>query len=261
MKVLTIGSGESTEYSIERLRNLNPDIIKFGYAQTYYHLSKEGILFDYLTWYDPNSIMSSLELLLKDKRPPKIIIPHILKKIDIKLNPGLTSFIRQRGQEGIDFYNESVDFLYRKGKIEIRDNIINTRNIPISHQIFTDIEKRFDGDFIYTGTVPYDGAHSESSWARENLFSRLFLPLCHSMGATEVYNIGFDNRGLGFGREIPQFHNEEVNIKQALQKFQTWLDWEKYHGMKIYSVAEDKYTPNNKVLPYKPLDEITKGND
>lgn len=82
----------------------------------------------------------------------------------------------------------------------------------------------------------------------------------HRIGATEIYNIGFDNKGLGFGRRIPQFHNQDVNIIPALQKFQTWLDWERYHGMKIFSVAEDKYTPNNEILPYKSLDELTTSN-
>lgn len=261
MKVITIGPGESCEANIDKLQNLNDDIVKLGYAQTYHHLHNRGIDFDYLTWHDPGSSLSTLKDLISniDKGIPKIILAQYLEKIDAKQNPGMQYFLNNFPGED-KFYNEAVQELKRVGKLTILKNYIQTSDISPNHPVFEDPKIRFEGNINYIGTVPCISRASESDWARENLFSRLFLPLCFDLGATEVYNIGFDSRGLGLGRVIPQFHNNDVNIKPALHKLQTWLDWEKYHGMKIFSVAEDKYTPNNKVLPYKSLDELTTSN-
>lgn len=262
MRVITIGPGESTEANANRLKHLDKDIKKISYAPTYHFLKNDGVIFDYLTWFDPASTLAPLEDLLdnldKGIPIPQIIIPKGLEVIDIKVNSGFRFFLNTYPGKDV-FYNESVKKLKDSGNLKIVDNYVQTFDIPYDHEVFTYPEIRFKGNTTFIGTVPCINRASESDWARENLFSRLFLPFCFDLGATEVYNIGFDNRGKGYGRQTPQFHNDENNIGPALDKFRTWLDWEKYHGMKIYSVAEDKYTPNNRVLPYKPLDEITGG--
>ena len=260
MKILAIGTGESCDNNTDKIKNLQSDIVKLAYGNSYLFMNDRGIDVDYWTWMDPHAVIQSLRLYLSklESKRPKVFLPWFLTSIHI-INTKCAGTPLNSDPEGVKFYDETLKHLIDIGEIEVIKDAKHSIHMSPNDPVFSDPTLRFK-ETLYYGTVPLDSRASESNYARENLFSRMMLPLGYRMGATEIYNIGFDNRGLGFGRRIPQFHNQDVNIIPALQKFQTWLDWEKYHGMKIFSVAEDKYTPNNQVLPYKSLDELTTSN-
>ena len=222
---------------------------------------------------------------LESTDKPKILLPHFLKNLNENSKYGGTSQMLRVGRHFIggdtndpkysvennwNFYHNSIQTLDKRGDIEWIKSI-STRfigNNP-THEIFTNPKVRFEENYpMVVGTVNC-ASLQDKNWQYENKFTSNVLPLVHYLKAKEIYNLGFDNQGGRINNDLlekinpknlsNQFHNDRSTINIALEKFKLWVNWEPHHKMKIYSVAEDKYTPNNTILRYKPLETLLNG--
>lgn len=256
MKILVIGPGESTPWLFNQKNLKIPEDVKtFGLHRVFPHISKN---LDFWTWGDPDASMEGLNLYINsyEEEYPQIIVPHYMKDTVIfSKNCGTSPLTRNIN--AIKAYNSSMQALSKEGKITYIDKCRNTRTLPKNDLVFNIPEIRFNSENTYFGTVPCDGIRSEFDWAMENKFTFTMLPICHYLGATEVYCIGFDNQGTGFAREIPQFLNDPSKIEAALRKYLKWTEeWKDLHNMKIYSIIPDKFSPVNSVMEFKTLEEL-----
>lgn len=246
MKILTFGTGNSLQDFTKQNSVLKDDIVTFALHRAVpYVLQNSTHKVDYWTWFDPNAAIDGLKYYNQTKATdfPTIIIPDwLLTAESAKPNIGGSFFFSNK--EDIKLYEATLSELQHKGKVIALNNIISTKLFKKGHEAFTNPSIRFK-DKIYYGT----------DWGLdENKFTLTVLPLCHYLKATEVYSLGFDNQGININK-MP-IHSSKT--KPHLDKLKTWSEWEHLHGMKIYSCAEDRYTPNNKIITYKPIKELCK---
>lgn len=261
MRILTIGPAESTVEFVKREMEIQDDIVLFGMHRVFpFFKNKTGKQIDYWTWGDPDAAIEGLKEYDKGnvEELPTIIVPYWMENTSIfKANCGTSPILKNPANS--EFYNRMMKALISKNKVVIIQDAISTKSIKKDDIVFKDPSVRFKRDNHYFGTVPFDRIGSASNWARENKFTSVMLPICFYLEATEVYCLGFDNRGKGINRKINQAKNDTKAIEQHLKKYKPWVeDWKQYHNMNIYSVTEDKFSPINTVMDYKPIGEICK---
>jgi hypothetical protein len=256
MKILTLGTGPSTQNFIDCKLKLKSDISTLTFHRAFPYFLKNSnthYTIDYWTWADPDAALDGLNyynrLQLNELyKLPKIIIPFWLLNIELFNKYSGTSRINLN-PNGISLYNSTLKKLNDANQLIIIKNANSTKNIKTDHEIFSNISTRFNST-IYFGSVPCDGIHSSTNWANENKFTNSVLPTCIYLKSTDVYCLGFDNCGNGINRtNSPVTSNERI-----LQKFKLWIDWTPYHKMNIYSVIKD--SPNNSILTYKPIEHL-----
>lgn len=261
MRLLAVGPADSTIQLGHKILEVDKDIKTIGLHRSFPYLKqKHDVDLDYWTWGDPNSTKMGFDFIRENpKEPiPHIILPYWFKTIQQFNKMSGTSQINNF-PDRIKEYEETLNKFASQGKLTYIDNAIPTRKLTEDNRldIITDPKKRFDGNQIVFGTVPFDGKHSESQWAQENKFTTFILPISTFLGSSEVYCLGFDNRGPRINSNIPQAHNDSKTIKNYMSKLNPWVNqWADYHRIKIYSVTPDKFTPNNQILEYKPLEEL-----
>lgn len=266
-KFLVIGTGDSTIHQATIGMNVPNDVIKIGMHRVFPHLNKwSDLKLDYWTWSDPDASVDGLRIYMSKnhiisnfKLLPQIVLPYYLKDLELfNINCGSSPLYKDEARDDDrKFYKKAIDTLDSAGKITWIDNAINTKTIPIDHDIYKNPGNRFKGENTYFGTVPFDGRHSESHWAQENKFTAYMLPIVHYLGATHVFCVGFDTFGKGMGRTFDFAHNNQRIILNYLSKYPKWTrDWVKYHNMDIYNVAEERFTPTSLVMQNTPFSEI-----
>ena len=246
MKILTIGTGQSTQRIVKANLNLKEDIITFALHRAVpYLLLNSNLKVDYWTWFDPDAAMEGLRYYdsCNNKNFPTVIIPDWLVEVgDMKNNIGGTPFFHNK--KNIELYKKVLNKLDKDNKLIILDKVISTKRFTDKNRVFLNPNLRFK-DNIYFGT---------DIGLNENKFTMVILPICHFyFNATEVYTLGFDNKGKSIG-STTSFPSSKT--APHLSKLKTWRDWEDLHGMKLFSCAEDKFTPNNTILPYVPIETL-----
>lgn len=251
MKIITLGTGESCDFHSSKLHNLNPEIKKIAFHRAFMLLKERGIDVDYWTWTDPDAAESGLKWMVDnpDAKHPKIILPYwskseatIKKYYRIASNLGGGRIKKHFQMLGDGRVNKNITYL---------NNAIN--NVKES----TKVEgNRFNGKQVVFHTASTLTGKGAKTYGAENVFTRHLLPICHYLGAKEVYNLGLDNQGLGFNRGVSQWKNQQHEVNESLSYFTQWRKWEKEHNMKIYRCMEDKFTNIGDILPYKPLEEL-----
>jgi len=258
MKILVIGPGESTQWFFSRNDiNIPKDVILFGMHRVFPHI--KTITLDYWTWGDPDAAIEGLSIFNNSEKVdslPDIIIPSYMSTVaEFSKNCGTSTLTGGRRNSDIEIYNSTIDKL--GDKVTLVPNSFNTKTIGKSHKVFSNIKERFSRENNYFGSVPFDSVRSESNWAQENKLTNIMLPISYYLGATEIYCIGFDNRGKGIKRSIPQSMNNPWIINNHLSKLKLWAkDWKDYHNMKIVSITPDKFTPNNTILDYISVEDL-----
>lgn len=251
MKIITLGTGESCDFHSSKLNNLNPNIKKFAFHRTFMLLKERGIEVDYWTWTDPDAAESGLKWMYENPNSthPKIILPYWSKSyLDmVKFYPIPGNLKGPRIKFHFQLLHSPPII---KNVIFINNSINNTKQ---NHLIKG---HRFDNKQVVFHTPSNPNNKYTTSYGAENVFTRHLLPICHYLGATEVYNLGLDNQGLGFNRGIKQWHDYPHEIKESLKYFEQWRVWEEHHNMKIYRCMEDKFTNIGNIIPYKPLEEL-----
>ena len=241
-KILAIRTGDSTQDFVKKNISLRSDITTFALHRAVpFILKNSNHKVDYWTWFDPDAAIDGLKYWneTKDVNFPTVIIPNwLLKAKNAKPNMGGSGFYKNSNH--IKLYESTLSELQHIGKVIILKNVLSKYNSqpPLSHS------DRFL-DKIYFGT---------SSPLTESKLTLNVLPICHYLKATEVYLIGFDNRGTSIGSNS-KFHNPKT--EPHLKHLKNWVNWEEFHGMKIYGCAESKFTPNSQIIPYKPIEELT----
>mgnify|MGYP003565385237 CR=1 FL=1 len=259
MRILAIGPGESTQWLFSREDVKIPeDVITIGMHRVFPYI--KNIKLDYWTWGDPDAAIEGLRIFNTSKNLenlPTVIIPSYMETVaDFSANCGTSPLTFQRRVNDINLYNSTISKL-KGSKVKLVPNSYNTKTLGKSHKIFSKVEERFSRKNNYFGSVPFDGARSESNWAQENKFTNTILPICYYLGATEVYCIGFDNRGKGIKRSIPQSKNNPKIINNHLSKLRKWtVDWKDHHNMQIFSITPDRFTPNNTILDYISIEDL-----
>lgn len=264
MKLLSIATGTSFQELGHKLSSLDKDIKTIGVHRVFPYIKRiHNIDLDYWTWADPDAVIEGIDYIANnpDVKVPQILIPHWLETL-YRFNIEAGTSRINRYPDNIRKYEEAVLRFQREGKLTFIDKSINSKVLTEQGraETITNPDKRFDGNQLVFGTVPYDGRIAESQWGRENKFTFNIMPTAMYMGAKEVYCLGFDNRG---GRitsppgHDQMNHNDESIIRDYLYKFKPWAnEWKAYHGIDIYSVAPDEFTPNNTILKYKPLEDL-----
>lgn len=259
-RVLTLGPGESTMALANQLKHLKKDIDIFGMHRVFPYLKQtQGIDIKYWTWGDPHAAIEGLMWMKNNpnEKHPQIILPWWHKSVSVfTANAGSTPLTRSKNKT---FYDNEVAKLEEEGKLVFLENAVPTKKLAYNHPIFLDPTFRFKDEVVF-GSVPFDGQSSESNWAQENKFTSVMLPISYYLGYDEVYCLGFDNRGTGINRVIPQSKNDPRTIAKYLEKITLWTrDWKDIHKIKIFSVIPDKYSPNNTVMDYTHINNILTG--
>ena len=265
-KFLVIGTGDSTLNELDTtLNNIPDDVITIGMHRVLpYVTDRCSLKLNYWTWSDPDAAVEGLRIYMSKsemelKSMPDIVIPYYLGNLKLfKIHCGTSPLVNNPNRDSDrKFYNDSLEFLSKVGKIVWIENAVNTKSIPTDDDLYSNPAIRFSGEKTYFGSVPFDGVGSGFDWAKENKFTAFILPIVQSLGATHVFCLGYDNYGRGIGRTFDFAYNDMYVIKSYLSKYLNWVcHWVEYHKMDIYSVAKDEFTPSNLVMRYLPISEI-----
>ena len=246
MRIIALGTGASCDHHSSKLNNLAPNVKKIAFHRAFMLLKERGVEVDYWTWTDPDAAETGLKWIAANpkEKHPKIILPYWSRsESDIsRFYPIAHNLKGHRIKEHFSLLNNETV----KKNITFLDNAINyvKQSSLVKDNRFQNTQVVFH---TQTGGTEY-GA--------ENVFTRHLLPICHYLGANEVYNLGLDNQGLGFNRGILQWKDQPHQINESLSYFKQWMEWEKEHNMKIYRCMEDKFTNIGDIVPYKPLEDL-----
>ena len=253
-RFLVIGPGESTIDMLSRPLNLESDIITIGLHRVFPLFSNiTGRNLDYWTWGDPHG---AFEGLLKYHKldielRPVIIIPHWLANLEIYTSYGLSSPLTRGSKKDIQLYHSLLKKVEEDGNLTVVQNSVFTKKLSRNNIIFTNPASRFLSDNCYFGTDPY---MMPKKGPYENSLTGSIVPICHYLGADEVYCIGFDNQGTRISSKNIVTMNNVIKEKTKL-----WTDaWQPYHKMKIYNLSPPKYSPNHTFMETVSIDSILK---
>lgn len=257
-RILALGPGESIAGFINGKMQIQDDILVLGMHHVFPKITKFDNRIDYWTWGDPHAAIEGLAEYkkLKPGERPKIIIPHWMMDLQTFLkHSGTTPLSRSSGSDK-EMYRNVLESIKGTNELILIDNALTTKLLPSNHEIFKNPEIRFDRKNTYFNSAPFDNVHSGSNWTSENKFTALILPMCHYLGATEVYSLGFDNKGRGFNPNRTEAAPFGDKFKQ---KYMLWIDtWKEYHNMKIYNLSPEKYSPNHTFMETVSIDSILK---
>jgi len=249
MRIITLGTGESCDHHSSKLNNLHPNIKKIAFHRAFMLLKERGVEVDYWTWTDPDAAESGLRWMVENpnENHPKIILPYWSSSEENieKFYPIATNLRGTRIKKHFEMLNSpSVikNVIFLKNAL----NYVKQPNLLEGN--------RFCGKQVVFHTA--GKINNKQSYGAENVFTRHLLPICHYLGASEVYNLGLDNTGLGFNRGVPQWKNQVHEVSESLSHFIQWRKWDGDHNMKIYRCMEDKFTNIGDILPYKPLEDL-----
>jgi hypothetical protein len=257
-KFLALGPGESITSFVNSKIELDDSISVIAMHNVFPKITAIGNRVDYWTWGDPHAVGTALadyEKLKPGKRP-KIIIPHWMMTLnEFTKSSGTTPMSRANG-ETKNTYHRVLESIKGTDELILIKNAVTTKSISKTHDIFQNPKNRFTGEFTYFNSAPFDAVHSGSNWTSENKFTSLILPICHYLGADEVYSLGFDNKGRGINptRTGTAPFNDKIKGKYNL-----WTKvWQPYHNMKIYNLSPPKYSPNHTFMETVLLSELYK---
>lgn len=265
MKILCVGTGESTEWFFNQKDLKIPSDVKLLAFHRSFPFIKQT--FDYWVWQDPEASLDGISFFLKHKKNktlPHVVLPFWMESINLHKKYAGTSRIH-RDPNQCNLYESGISFLKNNNNITLIKNSISTKSININDEVFSNPNLRFNNKNVFFGTVPCDGITSECNWAQENKFTFYVLPICHYLGASEVYWIGFDNQGSGFQaklknyhtKKVTQFHNNKSLMSSSEKKYIPWVkDWAPIHNMKIISLAPNKLTQLNKIMDHKNIENL-----
>ena len=257
-KILALGPGESIAGFINGKVPIQDDILVLGMHHVFPKITVPGNKVDYWTWGDPHAAIAGLAEYrkLKPGQRPKIILPYWMLDLQTFLkHSGTTPLVRASGTDK-ELYRTVLESIKGSNELVLIENAVTTKLLSTSHEVFKNPEIRFNGKNTYFNSARFDTVHSGSDWTSENKFTSLILPICHYLGASEVYSLGFDNKGKGFNpnRSEPAPFSDKFKNKYAL-----WTDtWQEYHKMKIYNLSPAKYSPNHTFMETLPIESILK---
>lgn len=257
-KVLALGPGESINGFIAGKVPVEDDILVLGMHHVFPRITQSGNRVDFWTWGDPHAAIAGLVEYrkLKPGKRPKIILPYWMLDLPTFLKHSGTTPLTRSSAGDREMYQDVLNSIKGTNELILIENAVTTKLLPTNHEIFKNPESRFNGKHTYFNSAPFDNVHSGSNWTTENKFTSLILPICHYLGATEVYNLGFDNRGKGYNpnRSEPAPFNDRFKAKYTL-----WTDtWKEYHKMKIYNLSPAKYSPNHTFMETLSIESILK---
>lgn len=196
-RFLAIGTGESTNDFVKSKKPIPAEYIKIGMHRTLPYLIKNSdIKLDYWTWIDPDAALEGLELYEKTPadKLPIVIIPQFLSTSQLCRIAAKHSSVAKQNTVGkrYDYLLEKVSEI---GKLII---LLNSKNAGLDTGIPEYVVNpyiRFKKDPIVFGYVSKGSPNFFNYSKSENRFTSIMLPICHYLGAEEVYNLGFDNKG------------------------------------------------------------------
>jgi hypothetical protein len=252
-KILAIGTGESVIEFVKTKQKIPEDYIKFGMHRALpYLLENSSIRLDYWTWGDPDAILEGLSLYEKysPHELPTIIIPDLLLNSEISKKWSKLTKVATDKKYG-ELYDSLIDMAYSLNKLEVIPNSIYAFQEGSTPRYMKDPSIRFNRSSTIFGSFTKAHENFQKYFVSENKFTSIMLPICHYLGAAEVYNLGFDNKGNRIDGKYPMKLGRDV---PSLELFKKWkVDWAPYHKMEIFSVIPDKFTNINTVLGFKEL--------
>jgi hypothetical protein len=254
-RFLAIGTGESTMDFVKSKKEVPGDYIRIGLhkALPYLH-QNSNIRLDYWTWGDPDASLDGLALYTADraKELPTVINPEWLTTSK-KSGYRATDTRVYKNRDTAKIYDDRIKRIEDLGKLHIIKQSEYAPNTPKTPEHITDPKNRFSSGTVIFGTHPQGVRDWQLSHVAENKFTSAILPICHYLGADEVYNLGFDNQGMGIQRQ-EKVHRDSKRVPKSLELFKKWkVDWAPYHKMEIFSVIPDKFTNINSILGFKEL--------
>jgi hypothetical protein len=256
-RFLAIGPGPSAIEFLNSKPELESDIITIGLHRVYPLFNKSvGKTLDYWTWGDPHGAVEGLSFFEKahSNDRPKIIVPFWMRTLSAFSKHSGTSPLTKGPKPNQETYHRVLKYAEDLNQIHYIENAVTTKLIEKNHAVFSNLDLRFKGENTYFSSAPFDGVLSNSKWTQENKLTSIILPICHYLGAEEVYCIGFDNKGGGISRKILVPYNDEIKRKVIL-----WTkDWQPYHKMKIYNMSPSKHSPNSTFMETLPIESILK---
>ena len=277
--LILMGPGESVFGIAKDIKALkDTKILGLQWVFPYTH-KLFGFVPDFWTWGDPHGAIAGLQYVLENHiRHPeilsmKIIIPHFVSSTyqEFRNYFGTTPLGRDPA-----LWQEYLDLLSKVSEILQIEKVTTTttKNIFLCPQNNRDLLGDIHGEESYIrfmnipvfGTVKYDSDRvggSINKWGLENKISSIMLPLAHHMGAENVYCVGFDFIGARIYDKSRSRHawgadvtNLNESIKFSLSLVGKWLEWEDYHHMSIYNIADESASLLNLIVPYKKVNDI-----
>jgi hypothetical protein len=254
-RFLAIGTGESTSYFIDSKKNIPDEYIKFGMHRAFPYLYKNSnIQLDYWTWVDPDAAIDGLELYekLPVEKLPTIVIPQFLENSKACRISAKHSRVAKDTKIG-NTYDSLLEKALILSKLHIISNAKNAGLEQGTPEYVTNAAMRFQSTYTIFGSVSKGSPRFHLYAKSENRFTSGMLPVCNYLGASEVYNLGFDNKGKRIVGGSSMSTNPEM-ISKSLELFKKWkVDWAPYHKMEIFSAIPDKFTNINSILGFKEL--------
>lgn len=257
-RFLALGPGESIHTFVNKKMDLDDSVYVIAMHNVFPTISQIGNRVDYWTWGDPHAVATAIgdyEKLKRGKRP-KIIIPKWMMTVDAFVKSSGTTPMSRESGETKNLYHRVLESIKGTDELILIENAVTTKSIPKNHDIFQNPKNRFNGEFTYFNSAPFDSVCSDSNWTSENKFTSLILPICHYLGAEEVYCLGFDNKGRGINptRKGNAPFNDKIKSKYNL-----WTtSWQPHHKMKIFNLSPPKYSPNHSFMETVSIESLLK---
>lgn len=237
--ILIIGSGTSTLQIKPHINELfnKYDTLVWGFA---WKILPKNTYPTYYAYLDPHSAIETLDKINQtDRIDTQILIFDGIVNKDIKT---LKSYI---GSTSLKHYNEYIKKLKASSKKcnHIHVECTTLKKDKDAKDDFT----RFESKQLILGTIATKHASNEDK------LTMCVLPLLWWLKYTTVYITGFDGNG---GRFFQPKNDKGLHTVRHWYntRLKQWIEWEKYHKMKIYSIMENAYI--NKTLQYLPLREL-----
>jgi len=281
-KILLLGPGHSVSQHKDEILSLKGDVSILAFQGVFPHCYTHfGLIPDYWFSADPNSWMEGFEFLTslspeqqEQFKHIQILIPAYAASTyaTFRMYSGTTPLARQ--QHGWQKYQILIAHLRERG-FDIQEvpctstkylaNTTANQSVDICHSL---AYARFMGHEVVYGTVPFDSESvigDQFKWGLENKLSSHVFPTVFYLGYKQVYVAGFDFKGPRFySNDTRHPWNDETQNKNVaefpLNLVKKWVEWERLHGMKIYSAVEPELTLLSDIIPTEPLIK-TQGED
>jgi len=280
VKLFALGPGSSLNHYKEEINKLP----KAGKVLAFQNVFPNCIEYfdlvpDFWVSGDPNAYMEGFEFLLdrvqeKEKfANMQILIPEFFTKgaPHYRKYCGTTPLLRIPGAwKRFEFMLSEIQKSYDVKIFKCTTTkYIKTHNVDV--ELFNN-ENLFGPEAYYRfmhhepifGTIEFDSESvigTRFKWGLENKLSSIVFPVSYFLKTKELYIAGFDFIGPRFyssdARHPWTDETQSTNVAEfPLSIIKKWLQWNRLHDIKIYSIVEEHFTLLNSVLPYREITNV-----
>lgn len=250
-EILVIGTGSSI---MNYAGKINTNIPILAWGDSCYFLKKNGITPQFYSFMDPFTSAAYLESSASQGVTVCVFHPIYTSSYETMLTYIGTPDGKKKNLGKFNTYKQAI----RKHKPLL---IPSTTIQKLKQDKDKNVDKldgekaalRFKDQVIIGSNPVSSGAKFKQRYMdlEENRLTMAILPLVHFLGFRTIYLLGFDGKGARFHKKHDVL---KTSHKNSYAKYlERWKNWQKYHGMIIYSVTNPKWCILNKYIEYKDI--------